>query len=541
MNFPLIPDSAPFSSEQRAWLNGFFAGMLGAGPDGSSPGQFATATATATLAPPAEEEDHPWHDPALPLDERLQLAEGKPLAGRLMAAMAQLDCGACGYICQSYSAAIASGEEADLTRCTPGGSDTAKALKRLLSIEPAGQNGHAASPVSANGHASPKSAGSPLGAAELPGYSRKSPFTARIHSVTRLTQLESPKDTRHVAIDLLDSGLVYEPGDALGVCPVNCPDLVRGIIQQLGVTGDEPIDGGDAPPKPLREALAVDWSLNRCSTKLLELFASSAVDPTERAQLSELAATDGGPLAGADLCEMLERFPSARPPLAELSAALPRLQPRLYSISSSLRRHPGQVHLTVGVVRFESAGRWRNGVASHFLGVRSNSGDPVRVFIHRSPKFRLPADSSTPIIMVGPGTGIAPFIGFLQEREAIGASGKNWLFFGNQNFHLDYLYRDEIDRWTNQGLLHRLDVAFSRDGTSKVYVQDRMREQGAALWAWLEDGASFYICGDAKRMAKDVDAALTQIVAENGGRSSEAAREYVKKLAKDGRYQRDVY
>jgi sulfite reductase (NADPH) flavoprotein alpha-component len=537
MSFPLIPESAPFSAEQRAWLNGFFAGMLGAGPvEGSSNGTAVLERAGETPAP-QEEEDHPWHDPALPLDERLQLAEGKPLANRLMAAMAQLDCGACGYLCQTYSAAIARGEEKDLTRCSPGGSDTAKTLKRLVAIEGSGvgsRESGVGSPTngklngSLNGHAGAK-------------YSRANPFTARIAGVTRLTHIDAPKDTRHVAIDLLDSGLTYEPGDALGVCPVNCPDLVQGVVEQLNATGDEPIAQPDGSSKPLREALAADYALNRCPAELLEILSAAARNSDDKRQLAELAAVEGGALAGADLCEVLERFPSARPALGDLAAALPRLQPRLYSISSSLKRHPGQVHLTVGVVRFESAGRWRNGVASHFLGVRSNAGDPVRVYVHQSPKFRLPADSSTPIIMVGPGTGIAPFIAFLQEREATSAQGRNWLLFGNQYLEMDFLYREQIDHWADGGLITRLDVAFSRDSADKVYVQHRMLQQGAELWSWLEAGAYFYVCGDAKRMAPDVDAALQQIARDHGGLSPADAKAYVARLAKDKRYLRDVY
>jgi sulfite reductase (NADPH) flavoprotein alpha-component len=316
---------------------------------------------------------------------------------------------------------------------------------------------------------------------------------------------------------------------------------VRGVIEQLNATGDEPIALSGGATKPLREALATDVALSRCPAELLELLASAAKEPVEAGQLCELAATDGGPLAGADLCEMLERFPSARPAVAELIAALPRLQPRLYSISSSLKRHPGEVHLTIGVVRFESAGRWRNGVASHFLGVRSNAGDPVRVFVHQSPRFRLPADPNTPIIMVGPGTGIAPFIAVLQEREATGAKGRNWLLFGNQYIDMDFLYREQLDRWAEGGLITRLDLAFSRDSAQKLYVQHRMLASGAELWAWLEAGAHFYVCGDAKRMAPDVDAALVEIARDHGRLSPADAKAYVAKLAKDKRYLRDVY
>jgi sulfite reductase (NADPH) flavoprotein alpha-component len=371
-------------------------------------------------------------------------------------------------------------------------------------------------------------------------YSRTNPFTARIHSVTRLTHPDAPKDTRHVVIDLLDSDLTYEPGDALGICPVNCPDLVQGVLDQLNATAQETVSVSGIQSR-LSEILSTDFALARASPPLLDLLANSAVDSEEKHQLAEITAGDGEPLAGADVCEVLERFPSARPKLTDFVASLAPLQPRLYSISSSPRKYPRQIHLTVGVVRFESAGRWRNGVASHFLGVRSSPGDEVRIFIHQSPKFRLPSDSTAPIIMVGPGTGVAPFIAFLQDREATGATGKNWLFFGNQHFEFDFLYREHLDRWADNGLLTRLDVAFSRDSAEKIYVQHRMLQHGAELWAWLEAGACVYVCGDARRMAPDVDAALNQIVAAHGCMSREDAQAYLARLRKQSRYLKDVY
>lgn len=531
MSMPLIPENAPFTAPQRAWLNGFFAGMYGQ-PVGQSTALSCPASITAE-SPVAEDEDCPWHDSALPLSERLQLAEGKPLQQQLMAAMAQLDCGACGYLCHTYSAAIARGEEKDLTRCTPGGTATSKTLKRLLAIMPPQAEAPSAHKSNGNGHLS-------IVAPPASKFSRANPFPAKIHSVTRLTHVDAPKDTRHVAIDLLDSGMNYEPGDALGICPVNCPDLVQGVLGQLGASGEEIVAVAEID-RTLREALATQINLARCDAKLLELLASAATAADDRRKLQELAAAEGGALAGADLREVLERFPSARPPLVDFVAALSPLQPRLYSISSSLRKHPGQVHLTVGVVRFESAGRWRNGVASHFLGVRSNPGDEVRVFVHHSPKFRLPKDPQMPVIMVGPGTGVAPFVSFLQEREATGATGKNWLLFGNQHFEMDFLYREQLDRWADGGLLTRLDAAFSRDAAEKVYVQHRLLQNGAELWAWLEAGAYFYVCGDARRMAPDVDAALHQIVAEHGRLSREEAQAFVTRLRKQNRYLRDVY
>jgi sulfite reductase (NADPH) flavoprotein alpha-component len=559
MTVPIIPESAPFSSEQRAWLNGFFAGIFSTASNGNGAvGGGETASTAAAVAPAvaaagAAEETFPWHDPALLLPERLTLAEGKPIERRLMAAMAQLDCGACGYLCKTYSEAIARGEERDLTRCTPGGSDTAKALKKLLAARDSeagptsGQNGHAASPAAVNGQ--PQKADSPAKASSSAAINpstevggRNNPVRARLVESIRLTHLDAPRDTRHVILDLLDSGVTYEPGDSLGVLPENCPELVQAVLDALGASGEELVCVSDISPRPLREWLGRDLALNRLQSSTVECLAAAATDPAEADALVAILNADPENFLGtADVVDTLRRFPSARPPLAAFVASLGRLQPRLYSISSSLRVHPGQVHLTVGVVRFESQGRWRNGTTSHFLGVRANPGDTFPVFIQRSSKFRLPENPDTPVVMVGPGTGIAPFRAFLHEREATGAKGRNWLFFGNQYIDLDFLYRKELDGFLDRGVLTRLEIAFSRDTAKKVYVQDRMLEQASELWHWLEQGAYFYVCGDAKRMARDVDQMLYRVVAEQGRRSQEEAKRYVSELAKANRYHRDVY
>lgn len=533
MQAPFIPDSAPFNPAQRAWLNGFFAGVFSTQPANNG----LPANGHPSLLP-AEEEDFPWHDASIVLEDRLKLAESQPVERKLMAAMAQLDCGACGYFCQTYGEAIARGQEKDLTRCVPGGSDTAKALKRLVSLELAGTSS-GSNNGNSNGHHSGSAAKDNGVAAPAARYDRNHPCTAKLAEVTRLTHPDAPKDTRHVVIDLGDSGLTYEPGDALGICPSNCPDLVTAVLKQLGLSGNEPVTSAGSA-KPLLEALATDFALNRARPDLLALLERHATNANERNELITIIDSDEHPLTGADVAEVLERFPSARPPLEQFLTALGKLQPRLYSISSSLRASPGQVHLTVGVVRYEALGRWRNGVASHFLGVRSNAGDAVRVFVQPS-KFRLPADPATPIIMVGPGTGIAPFRAFLQEREAIGVKGPAWLFFGNQYIDLDFLYREELSGYLDRRVLTRLELAFSRDTAEKIYVQTRMRENAAELWSWLEAGAHFYVCGDARRMAPDVESALLDVISQHGRLSHEEAKTYLKSLVKAKRYHKDVY
>lgn len=543
MSVSLIPESAPFSAEQRAWLNGFFAGLLNMtdarGGDGAALAANPAIAALATGAPStngnghAEEEDFPWHEPSLPMEERLAMAAEKPIERQMMAAMAQLDCGACGYICQTYAEAIARGEEKDLTRCSPGGGDTAKMLKKLVRL-----TGPATAPTSA---VPVSTAAATPAAAENKAFSRNNPFAAKLLESRRLTHIDSPKDTRHVVIDLLDSGLTYEPGDALGILPLNCPDLVAGVLQALGASGDELVPTPDGGARKLRESLSADYSLTRPRVPLLETLAQFATNSDEAKHLKKVLEADADDfLATMDVLDLLHRFSSARPPLVDFIATLGKLQPRLYSISSSQSLHPTEVHLTVGVVRYEHQGKWFSGVASNFLGVRSEAGAEVRVYVQKSPRFRLP-DADTPIIMVGPGTGIAPFRSFLEHRQAMGAKGKNWLLFGNQYRNFDSLYSDELDRWLASGLLSRLDTAFSRDTAQKIYVQDRMREHAAEMWQWLQAGAYFYVCGDAKRMALDVDKALQDVVAQEGKMSLAEAKAYVADLAKQKRYLKDVY
>jgi len=535
MTVPFIPETAPFSPPQRAWLSGYFAAILTGrrGDANAAPGAFATAPPTSDASAADAEEEFPWHDPALPLAERLQLAEGQPQARKLMAAMAQLDCGACGYVCQTYSAAIARGEEKDLTKCSPGGADTAKALLQIVSEKPN-------APAVAVPPAAPvRAASSQQG--DAPGHSRDNPLSARLVSSTQLTHPDAPKDTRHVVIDLLDSGLTYEPGDSLGILPQNDHDLVSAVLNQLGMTGGETVTLASGQRTSLRGALQREFTLSRSRPDLFALLARHATADDERAALTQILAAPENRLATADLAEVLDRFPSARPPLVDLLATLARLQPRLYSISSSQKAHPSEVHLTVGVVQFETLGRWRSGVASNFLGVRSLPGDEVRVYLQRSPKFRLPADPAAPIIMIGPGTGVAPFRAFLEECAVTGRTGKSWLFFGNQHFEYDFLYKDELTRFLDTGTLTKLELAFSRDGAEKVYVQHHMLEHGAEFWQWLQDGAHVYVCGDAKRMAGDVNRALQTIAETHGCLATDDAQQFTTTLAKEKRYHRDVY
>ena len=373
-------------------------------------------------------------------------------------------------------------------------------------------------------------------------YNLKNPYQATVLDAAALNGEGSSKDTRHVVIELGSEGPTYEPGDSLGVLAKNDPALVEQVLNWLGATGEEPV----VMPKTGEEK-SLRAALERLElTKVPKPLLKTVAELSERAEVSALAdpANKEGISAysdGRDVIDLLNELkPGSLSPQAVVDG-MKALLPRLYSIASSPGVNPGQVHLTVGVVSWESHGRERQGVASAYLGHRCTNQAKADVYVHHSKSFKLPEDGATDVIMVGPGTGIAPFRAYLQEREFSKATGRNWLFFGDQHAATDYLYADEFAGMQERGVLNRVDLAFSRDQEQKVYVQHRMLENAAELWTWVEGGAKFYVCGDALRMAKDVDAALHQIIEEQGGMDADAAKDYVKKMKKDKRYLRDVY
>lgn len=373
-------------------------------------------------------------------------------------------------------------------------------------------------------------------------YSRKNPFPAKLSTNRTLTGDGSAKDTRHFEIDLTGSGLAYEVGDSLGVFATNNPALVEEILGVLGFSGDEPVTDPSGNPLSIREALTRSYVITEKDKKLLAAIAEK--DPTA-AHFVPMVTPEGKAeldsyVWGREVIDPLLAHPAAKFTPEEFVKCLRKLQPRLYSIASSQKAHPDAVHLTVAAVRYETHGRKREGVCSTFLSDRADNTS-VPVFVHTAKHFRVPEELSAPVIMVGPGTGIAPFMAFLQERKATGATGKNWLFFGDQKSSTDFLYREELEAWQAEGVLHRLDTAFSRDQADKIYVQHRMLEAAQELFEWLERGAYFYICGDASRMAKDVDAALHKVVETAGGKSPEEAAAYVEELKKAKRIRKDVY
>lgn len=369
-------------------------------------------------------------------------------------------------------------------------------------------------------------------------YTKEAPLTATLAVNQKITGRDSEKDVRHIEIDLGDSGLRYQPGDALGVWYQNDPALVKELVELLWLKGDEPVTV-EGKTLPLAQALEWHFELTVNTANIVENYATLTRSETllplvgDKAQLQHYAAT-------TPIVDMV-RFSPAQLDAEALIGLLRPLTPRLYSIASSQAEAENEVHVTIGVVRYDIEGRARAGGASSFLADRVEEDGEVRIFIEHNDNFRLPANPQTPVIMIGPGTGIAPFRAFMQQRAAEGAEGKNWLFFGNPHFTEDFLYQVEWQSYVKEGVLSLIDLAWSRDQQQKIYVQDKLREQGAEVWRWINDGAHIYVCGDANRMAKDVEQALLEVIAEYGAMDAEAADEFLSELRVERRYQRDVY
>ncbi|MBJ8341071.1 sulfite reductase subunit alpha [Antrihabitans sp. YC3-6] len=372
-------------------------------------------------------------------------------------------------------------------------------------------------------------------------WNRKNPYAANVLANHRLSGPQSHKEVRHYEFDLGDSGLTYEAGDGIGVRPMNCPSLVTALIDRLGVPAGTPVTD-KAGTRTLFDALTESYEISTPSPDLIDEIAQRTGD----AELVHVLSTEDHTaldawLWGKDVLDLLQIDETLTIDPAEFVALLRPLQHRVYSISSSPLAHSGTVHATVASVRYRHAERNRSGVCSTYLADRAGKGSTAGIFVSKNNSFRLPTDDSVPIVMIGPGTGIAPFRAFLHERRATGATGSNWLFFGDQRRAQDFLYEEELDELRRDGVLDRLDLAFSRDQSEKDYVQHRMRENGRDLYDWLQKGAHLYVCGDATRMAKDVDEALHDIVAEHGGITPDQAEDYLDALRREKRYLRDVY
>ena len=391
----------------------------------------------------------------------------------------------------------------------------------------------AAAPAAATGTGN--ASGSPAPAAPASAYNKANPFPATLLVRQKITGRDSEKDVRHIEIDLSGSGLQYRAGDALGVWFENDPAVVDEILAAVSLKGDEPVNAG-GQGKTVREALLHDWEIGLNTPQFVQGYAEISGNP----ELKQAAADASAYAAANPIAGIVSQYPAALT-AEQLAGLLRPLAPRLYSISSAPEEMGEEVHLTVGVLRYEHNGISRTGAASGFLGERLEEEGSVRVFVEENPRFRLPENPDTPVIMIGAGTGVAPFRAFMQQRAANGDSGKNWLIFGNQHFTQDFLYQTEWQGWAKDGLLNKYDFAWSRDQEEKIYVQHKIREEAAELWQWLQQGAHIYVCGDASRMAKDVEQALLDTIAEQGGLSADDADEYLDNLRQEGRYQRDVY
>jgi sulfite reductase (NADPH) flavoprotein alpha-component len=523
----IVPENAPFTAEQRVWLNGFFAGLLDGDTTTLSPQDAQALMPGVELGAVEVDDGAPWHDQTLPIAERMKLAEGRPLDRRMMAAMGQQDCGQCGYDCKDYAEAVFIRKEARLNLCVPGGKDTARMLKALH-----------AEMDSALAAKAPDAAPPPAETtADAAGTSRDHPVEATFISRTLLNKKGSRKETWHIEFDLTECGLDYSVGDAFGVYPRNDPTLVDAVLEALDAPADFPIGR-----RTLRDVLTDGVSLSPAPDMLFQLL-SYITGGERRKKAQALAAGEDpdGDAASLDVLAAIEKFAGVRPDPEALIEALDPLQPRLYSISSSPKVHEGRVSLTVDAVRYAVGKRKRLGVASTFLASRVDPGNKIRVYVQKAHAFGLPTDPKVPIIMIGPGTGVAPFRAFLHERMATKAPGKNCLFFGHQHRDTDFFYEDEFAGMKAAGILDHLYLAWSRDDAEKFYVQDRMLQVGRELWAWIAEGAHIYVCGDAQRMAKDVERTLIDIVAAHGARTTNEAIAFVGELKKAGRYQMDVY
>lgn len=591
---PFIPDNAPFTPEQRGWLNGFLAGLYStaaasAGPIVDPPPSLKIAVLYASQSGTAEgiarkvakelkskghiaslvslegyptaaliaeryaviiastygEGDAP--EAVRPFYEQLCL-EHFPCCENLSYSVLSLGDSNYEHFCKfgidldNKLAALGATRICDRIDCDVDLDESFNRWKSILfaRIDDIVATRPARTAPSSSITTAPAAVTSEPNATQT--YTRSNPFFATLIDKRALTHDVSSKLTLHIAFNISDSNVTYEAGDACGVIPQNDIHLVEEILHTLNFSGSVPVQLPKSGATTLLDALLNHLQITRLTRKMIEAYATIGQCQTlfgllvaeQQAHLEKYTYDRG-------LIDLLHDYPGVLHDPADLVAMLPRLAPRLYSISSSPRAHAGQIHTTVAVVRYRSHNRERGGVCSTLLADRAPIDDRLPIYIQPNKKFRLPKQANAPVIMIGPGTGIAPFRAFLHERRALGATGRNWLFFGERSATTDFLYRDELETMLQDKHLTRLDLAFSRDQEHKVYVQDRMLEQAPLFWSWLQDGASIYVCGDAARMAKDVDATLHTIVKQQGNMDQEAAKDFIQTIKDQHRYHRDVY
>ena len=592
---PCIPDNAPFTPEQRAWLNGLLAGMFSTAPQAAvevRPSRriavlYASQSGTAeglarklakelkaqglspalstlagyTSAALAEEScalilvstygDGDAPDGVQPFYEQLCL-EHFPRMDKLSYAVFALGDRHYEHFCKfgrdldSKLAALGANRLADRVDCDveveePFSQWKAAMIARVKedSLLPS-RRAPVATSQSSTSHLTPSVRDPESTVAKV--FSRDNPLLAAVVEKRSLTHEASTKSTIHVAFSIEGTGLRYEAGDACGVIPTNDLGLVAEILQKLRFNGNERVPGAKGGSTTLHNALAQERQVTRLNRKIVQEYATrgNCALLLDLLKPEHQAAFDAY-VYGRGLIDLLIEYPGVIDDASELVTLLPKLTPRLYSISSSPAAHAGHIHTTVAVVRFAAHNRDRGGVCSTLFADRTSIADRLPIYIQPNKKFKLPSNPDVPIIMIGPGTGVAPFRGFLHERRALGHKGKNWLFFGERSSATDYLYREELESMHQDGHLTRLDTAFSRDNEHKIYVQDRMMEQARLFWSWLQEGASVYVCGDASKMAKDVHETLHRIAHEQGAMSEQSAEEFVGALKEQHRYHRDVY
>ncbi|MDZ4742800.1 MAG: sulfite reductase subunit alpha [Verrucomicrobiota bacterium] len=591
-----IPESAPFSPDQKAWINGYLAGLMAVGaltvPAGTSAqGRaleeglprllilFGSQTGTAEgyaheVAKTAKSSG--FHPSVVNMSDygSLDLNREKNvlllistygdgdmpdsaqsfwdfLSGTTNLSLPHISFSVLAFGDKNYSQFCQAGKKFDSLLETSGAirihprvdcdvNYEGDALKWLTGVMQIVGKGAPTTQVSV--HDVPLTDTDDQAHTSIPQWSKSNPYQSHLLVNRILTAQDSEKETRHYEFNLERSGLTYEAGDALGVIPSNDPVLVDGIISLLKIDPDTLVSTGGGRERKLRDTLISTFDLTKPSSDLISRIAElSGSSELKRLLDNDHTSALKDYLWGRDVLDILESHTVRFESIQDFLSPLRKLQPRLYSISSSQKLHPTSVHLTVATVRYHSHGRHHGGVCSTFMADRAGNSTPVPIFVHSSPGFRPPADADAPMIMVGPGTGIAPFLAFLQDRRAIGAKGSHWLFFGEQHSTTDFFYQDELEKFATDGFLSKLSTAFSRDQAHKVYVQHRMVEEAGELWKWLQEGAYFYVCGDASRMAKDVDVALHEVCEKAGGLSSVQASEYIKKLKMEKRYCRDVY